>query len=85
MESEKKDNRGSIFKNSFKYNPKQPDMTGKALINGVEYRISAWENMTITGNVYLSMSFQTEEEFQSHIDKNKQENEIDYNSEHLPF
>lgn len=37
-----KDNSGSIFKNEKKEKDTHPNMTGSALIDGVEYWVSAW-------------------------------------------
>lgn len=53
----KKDNRGYLYPNSNKNKPTQPDFTGKVLVDGKEWRISAWENKTPEGKKYLSLSF----------------------------
>lgn len=53
----KKDNRGYLYPNKNKNKPTQPDLTGKVLIEGKEFRISAWENKTPEGNKYLSLAF----------------------------
>lgn len=53
----KKDNRGYLYPNKNKNKPTQPDFTGKALVDGKEWRISAWENQTPEGNKYLSLAF----------------------------
>jgi len=53
----KKDNRGYLYPNKNKNKPTQPDFTGKVLIEGKEFRISAWENQTPEGNKYLSLAF----------------------------
>lgn len=42
MAFEQKDNTFTLFKNDKGENPKRPDYTGKALVNGVEVRLSAW-------------------------------------------
>lgn len=42
MSYEQKDNTFTLFKNDKGENPKRPDYTGKALVNGVEVRLSAW-------------------------------------------
>jgi len=41
---EKPDNSGALFRNDRKETDKQPDYTGEARIEGVEYRLSAWLN-----------------------------------------
>lgn len=56
-ESVKKDNRGYLYPNKNKNKPTQPDYTGKALIDGKEWRIGAWENKTPEGNSYLSLAY----------------------------
>ncbi len=42
MAYEQRDNSGSIFKNEKKTTDNHPNMTGKCLIGGVEYWVSAW-------------------------------------------
>lgn len=56
-ENNKKDNRGYLYPNKNKNKPTQPDMTGKVMIEGKDWRISAWENQTPEGNKYLSLAF----------------------------
>lgn len=56
-ENVKKDNRGYLYPNKNKNKPTQPDYTGKALVDGKEWRIGAWENKTPEGNSYLSLAF----------------------------
>lgn len=56
-ENVKKDNRGYLYPNKNKNKPTQPDFTGKALVDGKEWRIGAWENKTPEGNSYLSLAF----------------------------
>ncbi|NCQ52284.1 hypothetical protein GW796_10465 [archaeon] len=53
----KKDNRGYLYPNKNKNKPTQPDFTGKVMVDGKDWRISAWENQTPEGNKYLSLSF----------------------------
>ena len=57
MGFEHKPNSGSIFHNRFKEKDAQPDWTGTALIEGVEYRLAAWENEG-RENIYLSIKFE---------------------------
>lgn len=42
MAYEQKEMSGSIFKNEKKEKDSHPNMTGSALIDGVEYWVSAW-------------------------------------------
>jgi len=42
MAWEQKDFEGSLFKNSKRENDRQPNLSGSAKINGVEYWVSGW-------------------------------------------
>lgn len=46
--------RGVLFRNEKGDNPKRPDMTGNLEIDGVKYRVSAWEKTSQRGNQFLS-------------------------------
>ena len=48
---------GSMFKNQKKLTDQHPNMTGSALIDGVEYWLSAWTKTDKNGNKWQSMSF----------------------------
>lgn len=48
---------GSLFKNDFKTKDSQPSMTGSCMIDGVEYKISAWTKTTASGKPYFSLGF----------------------------
>lgn len=52
-----KENTGSIFKNEKKEKDTHPSMTGSALIDGVEYWVSAWTNDGEKGR-WQSLAFQ---------------------------
>ena len=53
-----KDMNGSVFKNTYKKLEKQPDYTGNAKIDGVDYKIAMWIKVKKDGNKYFSCSFQ---------------------------
>ena len=53
-----KDLTGVLFKNDKKEKETHPDAKGSALINGVEYWISAWRNNTKEGKPYTSLKFE---------------------------
>lgn len=57
MTLQKKDNRGYTFPNTNKNKPTQPDHTGKATLDGKEWSMAAWENITPDGKKYLSFAF----------------------------
>ncbi len=57
MSYEQRDNSGNLFRNDKGDNPKRPDYTGKALVNGVPMKISAWIKEGKTGK-FMSLSFE---------------------------
>lgn len=52
----KKENKGFLFVNQNKNKPSQPDQTGRILIEGKEFRLSAWESVSQDGKKYLSLA-----------------------------
>lgn len=50
-------NKGSLFY-SEKKTEKHPDMTGIINVNGVEYQISGWKQISAKGNEYLTLKIQ---------------------------
>lgn len=48
---------GSMFKNQKKLTEQHPNMTGSAMIAGVEYWVSAWTKTDKNGNKWQSLSF----------------------------
>lgn len=53
----KKDNSGALFKNDKRDSDLHPHAKGSALIDGVEYWISAWTNTSPDGVKYQSLKF----------------------------
>ena len=51
-------NRGVLFAEMEKKNPKAPDMTGKLDVNGHEYRIVGWKRRTKDGRPMLALSIE---------------------------
>jgi hypothetical protein len=51
-----KTNRGVLFKNNDKENPKQADYKGNINIHGEEFWLDAWVNESKAGLKYLSLS-----------------------------
>ena len=51
-------NRGVLFPNDKKGNEARPDYTGDINVEGVEYRLSAWNKRSKTGSSFLSISIQ---------------------------
>lgn len=50
--------RGVLFMNDKGDNPNRPDMTGSCEIDGVEYKISAWNKTSAKGTNFMSLSLQ---------------------------
>lgn len=57
-----KDFSGTLFINDRKTKESQPILTGSCMIDGVEYRISAWSKLTATGRKMYSLSFQNSDD-----------------------
>lgn len=72
---------GSMFKNQKKLTDQHPNMTGSALIDGVEYWLSAWTKTDKNGNKWQSMSF-TKKESKTREQAEKAVAEID---DDIPF
>lgn len=62
MAYEPKDNTGSLFVNDRKEKDSHPDSRGSALIDGVEYWVSAWRKESRDGRRFLSLAFQKKED-----------------------
>jgi hypothetical protein len=54
--TEPRNNCGFIAKNTRKNAEKQPDITGKATVGGIEYRVAGWRKTNDKGS-YYSLSF----------------------------
>ena len=57
-----KENSGSLFKNDRKETDNHPHMKGDALIDGVQYWLSAWTKTDKNGNKFQSLSFTKKDE-----------------------
>jgi hypothetical protein len=54
---ENKDLTGAMFKNEYKQRDNQPDVTGTARINGVDFKVSGWNKTTSSGKRMVSLAF----------------------------
>jgi hypothetical protein len=63
MTYEQRNNSGTLGRNKNKTEDRHPDHKGSAIIDGVEYWVSAWvkQNGT-TGEKFFSLSYQKKEE-----------------------
>jgi|TARA_R100001530_G_scaffold46027_1_gene34611 uncharacterized protein (DUF736 family) len=61
-------NSANLFFNDVGDNPNRPcwKTTGPVEFNGVEGYISGWEKKARNGNDYISLKFETVEEYESH-------------------
>lgn len=59
-----KDNTGTLFRNDKREKDSHPNAKGTAIIDGVEYWISAWTKSGAKGN-FQSLSFQRKDQQQS--------------------
>lgn len=57
MPYEMRDMNGSLFVNDKKENEDQPGYTGKCLIGGQLYYMSAWAKKSKSGKTYMSFAF----------------------------
>lgn len=57
MAFEQKDNSGSLFKNTKREKDTHPNATGTAMIDGVEYYVSAWTKESEKAGKWQSLSF----------------------------
>ena len=56
MVFEMKDMTGSLFVNDRKQRDSHPDFSGKLMVAGTTYRLSAWKRQTKDGKSYLSLA-----------------------------
>lgn len=74
-----KENRGALFKNKDKTKETQPDLTGNINIDGKDYQLSAWKNVSKeSGKTYLSLRINNKKEF-------KKEEKTDFLNDDIPF
>jgi len=76
-------NRGALFKNTEKENPKHADYRGNINVNGEEFWLSAWINESKSGMKYLSLSIKPKKA-EAEKTEAKASAGIDYNDE-IPF
>lgn len=56
MAYELNEGQGSLFSNSYKEKPSQPDVKGTILLDGVLYELAGWTKESANGNQFTSLS-----------------------------
>lgn len=82
MAFEQKDNSGAIFKNKNPKNEKSPPLSGKAMIAGVEYWVSAWSKTDKNGEKWISFAVNPMNPTLSQTQTAKQ---VDLDEDTIPF
>jgi hypothetical protein len=87
MSYEPKDMSGSLFKNQKREKDTHPNMTGSALIDGVEYWVSGWTKESEKAGKWISLSFKQKDEVQkAGVQKAKQAAaEVEFTNDEIPF
>lgn len=81
MAYEKRDNSGTLSRNTKKVTVQQPDHRGRATIDGVDYWISAWVKEGEYGR-FFSLAFQRQDE----ADKAQvRRTGAEFNDDDIPF
>ena len=61
-EYQQKDNSGALFKNDKKESDSHPDYKGSAMIDGSEFWVSGWINVSSAGTKYMKFSYSPKEQ-----------------------
>ena len=81
MAYEQRNDTGSLFKNKDKKSDNHPDYNGSAMIDDVEYWMSAWLKTSDKGTKWMSFAFKPKEEEQ----EEEQEEETPDLDDEIPF
>lgn len=81
MAFQQRDKSGSLWKNLRKEKETHPDYTGRCLIDGQDWNISAWIKEARDGSKFMSLSFrpfQTEKREEAPVDGGGIDDEIPF-------
>ena len=73
MAYETRDNSGSIFRNQKRTEENHPNGTGKCMVGGVMYYVSAWTKTQQNGDKWQSLSFKPVDEQKRAAPKEQQD------------
>jgi len=76
MAFEQRDMSGSLFKNDKRDSDNHPNAKGSAMIDGVEYWVSAWTKRDKNGNPWQSLAF-TPKDTAQHAPRRPQSKTVD--------
>jgi len=83
MAFEKRDLSGAVFKNKKPMNENSPNMTGNAMIDGVEYWVNGWTKTNKDGEKWISLAFKRKDGPKQQQKPEKTSYDIDADS--IPF
>lgn len=84
MAYEQKDMSGSLFKNQKKEKDSHPNATGTALIDGVEYWVSAWTKFDKNSQPWQSLAFKRKDS-KPHDDRQSKPQSYQGHEDDIPF
>lgn len=79
------DNKGTIQKNKYKKTDGQPDIVGKATINGVEMKVAGWSKKWPDGSPYYSVTYTPKDESAEKPKKFNNDLQPQLNDDEIPF
>jgi hypothetical protein len=82
MAYEMKELSGSLFKNQKREKDTHPNANGSALIDGVEYWVSAWTKKDKNGDPWQSLAFKRKDE---RPERQESKRRSDEDSDSIPF
>ena len=85
MAYEQKDMSGSLFKNNKREKDTHPNATGTAMIDGVEYWVSAWTKYDKNENAWQSLAFKRKEDKPDVAPKGNKSKFSDDDADSIPF
>lgn len=86
---QRKDNNGVLFKNDQKQGDNHPDYKGSAMVDGSDYWLSAWINVSKNGQKYMSIKLNPKDQVHNDgVQRSQQNVQQSFNDEFdqdIPF